>query len=68
MAYLPIVHKTDRPTDTLDQRQLPVFYMEDYSVIGFSVNDCGRAVRILERHTFTIKRVGGGVAVDIAGA
>jgi hypothetical protein len=68
MAYFPIVPKTDRTTERLIRRQLPAFYMEDYSVLGLRVNDCGRAVRIMERHAFSIRRVAGGVDVDIAGA
>ncbi len=66
MAYYPIVQKNDRPVATSGHRQLPAFYMEDFSVIGFRVNDCGHAIRVLDRHSFSLKRAGGSIEVDIA--
>lgn len=68
MAYYPIVQKNDRPVATPGHRLLPTFYMEDFSVLGFRVNDCGRAIRVLDRHAFSLKRAGGSIEVDIAGA
>ena len=65
MAHYPIVEKNGLPVATAGQRQLPVFYMEDFSVLGFRVNDCDRAVRILDRHAFNLKRSGGSVEVDV---
>jgi hypothetical protein len=65
MAHYPIVEKNDRPVALAGIRQLPAFYMEDFSVLGFRVNDCDRAVRILDRHAFTLKRTGEGVEVDV---
>ena len=68
MAYYPIVQKNDRPVATPGHRLLPTFYMEDFSVLGFRVNDCGRAIRVLDRHAFSLKRAGGSIEVDIARA
>ncbi len=67
MAYYPIVQKNDRPAETSGHRQLPTFYMEDFSVMGFRVNDCGHAIRVLDRHAFSLKRAGGSIEVDITG-
>ena len=68
MAYYPIVQKNDRPVATTGHRLLPTFYMEDFSVVGFRVNDCDHAIRILDRHAFSLKREGGSIEVDIAWA
>ncbi len=65
MAYYPIVQKNDPPTDTMDRQQLPGFYMHDFSVLGFRVNDCGQAVQVLDRHAFVVRRDKGSLAVDI---
>jgi hypothetical protein len=65
MAHYPIVEKKDRPAALAGIRQLPAFYMEDFSVLGFRVNDCDRAVRILDRHAFTLTRTEGSVEVDV---
>jgi hypothetical protein len=32
------------------------------------VNDCGRAIRVLDGHSFSLKRTDGGIEVEIAGA
>jgi hypothetical protein len=66
MAYYPIVQKNDRPVATSGHRLLPIFYMEDFSVVGFRVNDCDHATRVLDRHAFSLKRAGGCIEVDIA--
>jgi hypothetical protein len=68
VAYYPIVQKNDRPVATLGHRLLPTFYMEDFSVLGFRVNDCGHAIRILDRHAFPLKRAGGSIEVEITRA
>ena len=65
MAHYPIVEKKDRPAALAGIRQLPAFYMEDFSVLGFRVNDCDRAVRILDRHAFTLTRTEGSVEVEV---
>jgi hypothetical protein len=65
MAHYPIVEKNDRPEALAGLRQLPAFYMEDFSVLGLRVNDCDRAICILDRHAFTLKRTGGNIEVDV---
>jgi hypothetical protein len=65
MAYYPIVRKTDRPEPITGQRPLPTFYMEDFSVVGFRVNDCDHAIRVLDRHAYSLKRAGGNTEVAI---
>ena len=39
MAYFPIVRKKHQHAQPLNHRALPTFYMEDFSVLGFQVND-----------------------------
>ena len=68
MAYYPIVQKNDRPVATSGHRLLPTFYMQDFSVIGFRVNDCDHAIRLLDRHAYSLKRAGRDIEIDIAGA
>lgn len=68
MAYYPLVGKNDRPVATTGHRSLPTFYMEDFSIVGFRVNDCDQAVQILDRHAFPLKQTDGCIAVDIAQA
>jgi hypothetical protein len=65
MAHYPIVGKHDRPVALDGLRQLPAFYMEDFSVLGFRVNNCDRAVRILDQHAFTLKRTAKTVEVNV---
>ena len=68
MAHYPIVQNNDQPVATSGHRLLPTFYMEDFSVLGFRVNDRGHAIRVLNRHAFSLKRAGGSIEVAIAGA
>lgn len=68
MTYYPIVQNNDRPDAAPGNRPLPAFYMGDFCVVGFRVNDCDQAVRILDRHAFPLKRAGGSLEVDIEGA
>ncbi len=65
MAYFPIVRKTDRPGPTIGGRPLPTFYMGDFSVVAFRVNDCDHAIRLLGRHAYSLKRADGNTAVKI---
>jgi hypothetical protein len=65
MAYYPIVQKNGRPATAAGHRLLPTFYMEDFSVIGLRVKDCDQAVRMLDRHAFSLKRVDGTMLVKI---
>lgn len=61
MANFPIVNKSDHPY----QRQLPTFYMEDYSIIGFRVSNCEQAVRVLNEHAFSMDLADGNTDVHI---
>ncbi|MDX2452462.1 hypothetical protein [Desulfosarcina sp.] len=65
MAYYPIIQKNERQVATSGHRLLPIFYMEDFSVLGFRVNDCGHAIRVLDRHAFVLKRANGSIEVNI---
>ena len=65
MAYFPIVRRKHQNTEPLNHRPLPTFYMEDFSVIGFQVNDCDQAMQILDQHAFTVRRMDGSREVDI---
>ena len=68
MAYYPIVQKNKRPVAAPGHRLLPTFYMGDFSVVGFRVNDCDHAIRILDRHAFPLRRADGCIEVGIKGA
>lgn len=64
MANYPIVQKNEPPAATVGGRPLPIFYMEDFSVLGFQVNNSEQAIRVLDRHAFSLTRVGGSIAVS----
>ena len=65
MPHLPIVRKQHSPADVIELQHLPTFYMADYSVLGFRVNDCERALRILDRHAFIVRKGQGSAGVKI---
>ena len=65
MTHVPIIRKKDPSADAIELSHLPTFYMADFSVLGFRVNDCERALRILDRHAFVIKRDQGSASVKI---
>jgi hypothetical protein len=65
MTHVPIVRKQDSPADAVELQRLPTFYMADYSVLGFRVSDCERALRILDRHAFIVRRGQGSAEVKI---
>lgn len=65
MAYFPIVRRKHQQTDPFNHRPLPTFYMEDFSVLGFQVSDCDRAVQILDRHAFRVRQMEDSSEVDI---
>ncbi len=48
-----------------DPHDLPTFYMEDFSLLGFRVSDCEKALRILEKSTFSMRRDGLNPAVHL---
>jgi hypothetical protein len=51
-----------------DLHELPNFYMEDFTRLGFRVSDCDAAVKILDRQAFSISRKNGNAAVSLGGA
>ena len=65
MAYYPIIRKHEPLEPAIDQRDLPIFYMQDYSVLGFRVNDCDHALEVLDRHAFPVRHGHGSKGVDI---
>lgn len=67
MAYFPIIQKYDRSPAITINRQLPEFYMEDFSILGFKVSDCDIATRILDNHQYALRREEKGVEVEIKG-
>jgi hypothetical protein len=59
MGLLPIVPKESDPTRhrcPLKRDHLPTFYMEDFSVIGLSVDKLGTAVTTLQRNGIEIEK------------
>lgn len=67
MAYFPLIQKDGGALSATHHRRLPRFYMADFSVVGLKVNDCDRAIRILDQHQFPLKRIQAGVEVGIDG-
>jgi hypothetical protein len=68
MAFYPIMRRRDRLEGAIDQQAMPTFYMQDYSVLGFRVDDCEQALEILDRHAFSVRRDYGNKGVDIESA
>lgn len=68
MAYYPIIQKNDLSVTTAGHLQLPIFYMEDFSVLGLRVKDCNQAARMLDRNSFSLKRAGGNIMINIVTA
>lgn len=68
MAFFPIIQKHGRSPAATLHRQLPDFYMEDFSILGLQVSDCDHAVRILDQHQFPLKKWEQGIEVDIQGS
>lgn len=59
MGLLPIVPREDGNINDscyLRNEQLPAFYMEDYSVIGLTVEDIETAVAALQRNGVEIQK------------
>ena len=54
--------------DGLQHRELPRAYMEDYSILGFRVDDCERAIAFLSAASFDLKHSHGGTQVKIEDA
>lgn len=58
MGRYPIVSKCGAQTDdgisAPGSRDLPTFYMEDYSVLGLRVSHCEEATRILDKNDYLL--------------
>jgi hypothetical protein len=67
MAYFPVIQKHSRALSAAHHRPLPDFYMADFSILGFRVSDCDRAIQILNQHHFPLKRIHDGVEVGVDG-
>ena len=68
MGYHPIVNKDQRQMEGLRSHELPQTYMEDFSVLGFRVDDCERALEILDQASFGLMQSQNGVQVEIESA
>lgn len=67
MPYFPVIQKYGQLPASMLQRQLPEFYMQDFSIIGLQVSDCDRAMMILDQHDFPLKQFPDAVEVAIDG-
>lgn len=65
MGYYPIVNRNQKQMEGLDHTGLPKAYMEDFSVLGFRVNDCERALAILDKTSFKVKQSHGCTLLEI---
>ncbi len=69
MGYYPIVNRNQKQMDGLYHRKLPKAYMEDFSIIGFRVDDCERALNILKKiSSFDLKQQRGHVLLKLENA
>jgi hypothetical protein len=56
LGYYPIVNRSQKQMEGIDHTGLPNAYMEDFSVLGFRVDDCERALAILDKTSFEVKQ------------
>lgn len=68
MGYYPIVGRNETQMEGLRHRELPTAYMEDFSVFGFRVDDCRRALSILAESSIDVKQRHGCTLLKIEGA
>ncbi len=68
MGYYPIVNRNQKQMEGLHHQEFPKAYMEDFSVLGFRVNDCEQALGILRKASFDVKQSHGGRHVKIENA
>jgi hypothetical protein len=66
MAYYPLIQLDASPATAFGHCRLPTFYMQDFSVLGLRVDDCGRALAILERHGYGWRRARSVAEIAIA--
>lgn len=65
MSYYPIVSRNQKQMEGLHHVELPKAYMEDFSVLGFRVEDCEQALGILDRSSFDLKQSHGRTLLKI---
>ena len=65
MGALPVLQLGGRVPVCMFNDSLPIFYMNDYSVLGLLVSDLNLAYRILTDQHFAIKRMPDHLEVDI---
>lgn len=65
MGYYPIVNIDQMQMEGLHQKELPKAYMEDFSVLGFRVDNCERALGILDHASFELKQSDGHTQVKL---
>ena len=58
MRFMPILQKSDTHGQDRAERDfagpLPIFYMNDYSVLGLRVSDCAATFKLLAAHRYTV--------------
>ncbi len=58
MRFMPVLQKADTPGQGRTRRDfagpLPIFYMNDYSVMGLRVSDCAATFNLLAAHRYTL--------------
>lgn len=65
MPRLPILSYESDAAICLPDSSLPVFYMEDYTVLGLRVQNLGVAIRLLEENGIALHRKAGHVELSV---
>ena len=65
VAYYPIVKKNSSLNAITDGLALPAFYMGDFSVLGFRVDNCDDAAQLLNHNDYEVQRTDAGTNVKI---
>lgn len=68
MSYYPIVGRRQMQMEGLHHRELPKAYMEDFSVLGLRVDDCERALGILDKTSFVLEQSQGHMLLKLENA
>lgn len=68
MGYYPIVSRHQKQMEGQHHHRLPKSYMEDFSIIGFRVDDCERAIGILDGSSFDLEQRHGRTLLKIENA
>jgi hypothetical protein len=65
MPRMPILANESKIPTCLPDSSLPIFYMEDYTVLGLRVGNLGAAVRLLEKNGITLLKKAGTIELSI---